>query len=262
MNARIRYQVGLELGNIHVQGTVKAERSGQGRDDLSNQTVQVGIGGALNVQGATADVIHSFVVEHHGNVGVFEERVGGQHGVVGFDNGRGNLGGGVHGESQLGFLSIVNRQALEQQGAESRAGTASDGIEHQKALKTGTVVGQFTNAIEAKVDNFLSNGIVATSKVVGGIFLARNQLLGVEEVAIGTGPHFVNHGRFQIDKDAARDMLASTSFGEKGVESVVRASDGLVRRHGAIGLDAVFQAVELPASITDLNTGLALRSQV
>ena len=52
-------------------------------------------------------------------------------------------------------------------------------------------------------------------------------------------------------------MLASASLAEEGVEGVITASDGLVRGHLTIRLDAVLQAVQLPASITDLDAGLS-----
>jgi len=52
-------------------------------------------------------------------------------------------------------------------------------------------------------------------------------------------------------------VLAGTSFGEKGVESVVATTDGLVGGHLAIGLDTVLEAVKLPAGVTDLATALA-----
>ena len=51
-------------------------------------------------------------------------------------------------------------------------------------------------------------------------------------------------------------MLASSSLGEEGVEAVVRVADGLVAGHGPVGLDTVLQAVELPAGIAHLDSGL------
>ena len=52
-------------------------------------------------------------------------------------------------------------------------------------------------------------------------------------------------------------MLASTRLTEEGVEGVVSSPNSLVTWHLAIGLNAVFQAVELPAGIADLDTSLA-----
>ena len=70
VNSWVWHQVGLELGNINVQGTIESKGGGQTGDDLGDQTVQVGVGWALDVQGSTADVVDGFVVKHDGNIGV------------------------------------------------------------------------------------------------------------------------------------------------------------------------------------------------
>lgn len=57
VDAGVGHQVGLELGHIHVQGTVETKGGSKGRDDLSNQAVEVGVGGALNVEVAAADIV-------------------------------------------------------------------------------------------------------------------------------------------------------------------------------------------------------------
>ena len=64
-------------------------------------------------------------------------------------------------------------------------------------------------------------------------------------------------GGLQVNEHGTGHVLASTSLAEEGVEGVITASDGLVRGHLAIRLDAVLQAVQFPAGITDLDTGLA-----
>ena len=50
-------------------------------------------------------------------------------------------------------------------------------------------------------------------------------------------------------------MLSGTSFGKESGEGVIPTHE-LVGGHMAVGLDAVLEAVELPAGITDLATGL------
>ncbi len=52
-------------------------------------------------------------------------------------------------------------------------------------------------------------------------------------------------------------MLAGTSLGEEGVEGVISSSQRLVGGHLPVGLDAMLQAVELPAGVADLAAGLA-----
>ena len=258
VDARVGHQIGLELGDVHIQGAIEAERGGQRRDHLCDESVQIGVGGALNVQRTAADVVDSLVIEHHRHVGVLQQGVGGEHGVVRLDDGGGNLRGRVDGESELGFLAIVHGETLQEEGAKSRASSSTDGVEHQKALEAGAIVGQFADSIQAEVDDFFAHGVVTTCEVIGGIFFAGDELFGVEELAVGAGADLVNDGGLEIDEDAARDVFAGTGLREEGVESIVGSTDGLVSGHGAIRLDAVLQAVELPAGITNLDTGLAL----
>merc|ERR1711934_972178 len=257
VDAWVWHQVGLELGNINVEGAIESERSGQGGDHLRDKTVQVGVGGALDVEAATADVVDGLVVKHDGDVSVLEEGVGGEHGVVGLDDSGGDLGGWVGAEAKLGLLAVIHGETLKEQGAEARAGATADGVEHEEALETGALVGELTEAVERKVDYLLANGVVATSVVVGCILLAGDELLGVVELAVGAGADLVDHGGLEVEIDGAGHVLPSPGLREEGVEGVIATADGLVGRHLAIRLDAVLEAVELPAGVTDLATALA-----
>ena len=87
MDTWVGHQVGLELGQVDVQGTIETQRSGDGGHDLADETVEVGVGGTLDVEVAPADIVDGFVVDHEGTVGVFEGGVGGQDGVVWLDDG-------------------------------------------------------------------------------------------------------------------------------------------------------------------------------
>ena len=48
--------------------TIKAKRGCDGGDDLTNQSVQVGVRRALNVKVTSADVVYGLVVDHEGTV--------------------------------------------------------------------------------------------------------------------------------------------------------------------------------------------------
>ena len=65
------------------------------------------------------------------------------------------------------------------------------------------------------------------------------------------------NGWLKVNKHSTRNVLSCTSFAEEGVEGVVASADGLVRGHLTVWLDPVFQAVQLPAGIANLNTGLS-----
>jgi len=64
-----------------------------------------------------------------------------QHGVVGLDDGGGNLGAAPDGEGDLGLLAVVDGEALEEQATETGTGTATNGVEKHEALET-TIISQ------------------------------------------------------------------------------------------------------------------------
>merc|ERR1712024_184966 len=257
MNPWVGHQVGLELCKIHVESSIEAQRGSDRRDNLADQTVDVGVGGSVNIQITTANVVDSLIVDHEGTVRVFQCLVCRQGGVVRLHHGSGHLRGGVDGELELGLLAVVDRQPLHEEGGESRSSSTTEAVEDEESLKTGTLVGQLADSVKDQVDDLLADGVVAPCVVVGGVLLARYHLLGMEQLAVGSSANLVNDGRFQIDKDGPGDVFASPGLREEGVEAVVSSADGLVARHLAVRLDAVLHAVELPAGVAHLDSGLA-----
>ena len=256
MDTWVWHQVGLELSDIDVEGTIKSEGGGQGGDNLGNESVEVGVGWSLNVEVSSADIVDGLVVEHNGDIGVLKEGVGGEHGVVWLNNSGGDLWGWVDGESELGLLSVINRESLEEEGTETGSGTTTDGVEDEETLETSALVSELSDSVEAEIDDLLTDGVVTTGEVVGGILLTRDKLLWVEELSVGSGSDLIDDGWLEIKEDGSWDVLASTGLGEEGVESIITTSDGLVRWHLTVWLDSVLEAEKLPACVTDLDTGL------
>ena len=52
-----RNQVGLELVQVDVQRSIESQRSGDGRDDLGDQPVEVGVSGRLDSEVLSANVV-------------------------------------------------------------------------------------------------------------------------------------------------------------------------------------------------------------
>lgn len=63
--------------------------------------------------------------------------------------------------------------------------------------------------------------------------------------------------RLQIHKHSSWHMLPRASLTEESVEGVIPTTNGLITRHIAIRLDTVLQAIQLPACIANLYSGLA-----
>merc|ERR1719472_261023 len=257
VDARVRHEVRLELRDVDVEGAIEAERRRERRGHLGEEAVEVRVRRALDVEVATADVVEGLVVEGERHVRVLEERVRREHRVVGLDDGVGDLRRRRDAERELGLAAVVDREALEDERAEAGARAAARGVEAEEALEARAVVRELADAVEDEVDDLLADRVVAARVVVRGVLLARDDLLGVEELAVRARADLVADRRLEVDVDRARDVLAGTRLREEGVEGIVAAADGLVRGHLAVGLDAVLEAEELPAGVTALETGLA-----
>ena len=57
MDTWVWHEVGLELSDIDVKGTIESEGSGKRGDNLSDESVKVGVGGSLDVQSSSADIV-------------------------------------------------------------------------------------------------------------------------------------------------------------------------------------------------------------
>lgn len=201
-------QVGLELIQVDVEGAIKTERSGDGRNNLSDEAVQVLVAGALNSEVAAADVVDGLVVNHEATVGVLQGGVGGQDGVVGLNDGGSVLGGRVDTELQLRLLAVVDGETLHEESTETGSGTTTERVEDQETLETSAVVGNTADLIEDLVDHLLSDGVVTTGVVVRGILTAGNHVLRVKKAAVGTSADLIDDIGLEIAVDGTRDILA------------------------------------------------------
>ena len=256
MDSWIWDQVSLELSDIDVKGTIESEGSGKRGDNLSDESVQVGVGWSLDIEVSSADIINGFVIDHDGDISVLEEGVSGENGVVWLNNGGGDLWGWVDGETELGFLTVVNGKSLEEEGTETGSSSSTDGVEDEETLKTSALVRKFSDSIKAEINDFFTDGVMSSSEVVGSIFFTRDELLWVEKLSVGSSSNFIDNGWLEIEEDSSWDVFTSTSLGEEGVESIVTTTDGLVGWHLTVWLDTVLEAEELPAGVTDLDTSL------
>jgi len=170
MDSWVWDQVGLEFSNIDVKGTIESEGGSERGDNLSDESVQVGVGWSLNVEVSSGNIVDGLVIEDNGDIGVLKKRVGGEDGVVWLNNGGGDLWGWVDGETELGFLTIIDGKSLEEEGTESGTGTTTDGLEDEETLKTSALIGKLSDSIEAEIDDLLTNGVVTSGEVVGSIF--------------------------------------------------------------------------------------------
>ena len=169
MDTRIGHKIGLELGEIDIQGTIETERGSDGRYNLSHKTIEVGVGGSLDIEVPSADIVDSLVVNHESTVGMLKGGVGGQDRVVGFNNSSRDLRSWVDSKFKLRLLSIVNGETLHEQRSKSRASATTKGVEDEESLKAGALVSKFAKPVQDKVDDLFSHSVMSTSIVVSCI---------------------------------------------------------------------------------------------
>ena len=91
MDPRVGNQVGLELIEVNIEGSVKPEAGRDGGEYLCDESVEVGVGGALNTEVVLAEIVDGLVVHQEGNIRVLQCCVGEQDRVVRLHYRRGDL---------------------------------------------------------------------------------------------------------------------------------------------------------------------------
>ena len=66
-------------------------------------------------------------------------------------------------------------------------------MEDHETLKAGAIVSKLADAVQDKINDLLAHGVVTTGVVVGGVFLAGDQLLRVVQLTVGAGTDLVAH---------------------------------------------------------------------
>jgi hypothetical protein len=91
MKTRERNQVDGELSEVRVELTRETKAASDARHDGGDQVIEISIGGRSELEGTEANVVESFVINAHDGVSVLDKLMDGKSGVVGFDNGIGDL---------------------------------------------------------------------------------------------------------------------------------------------------------------------------
>ena len=93
---------------------------------------------------------------------MLKRRVGRKDGVVGLDNGTGQLWCGVDTELELRLLSVFRGEAFQEEGTEPRSSSTTERVEDEEALEAVGVVRKTAKLFHGGVDELLADGVVST----------------------------------------------------------------------------------------------------
>lgn len=90
----------------------------------------------------------------------------------------------VDGELELALAAVVAAELVEQVAGEAGAGAAAEGAEQEEALDAGSLLGHAPHPVQHQVYHLGAHRVVPAREVTGGVLLAADQLLGVEQLTV------------------------------------------------------------------------------
>mmetsp|Transcript_13666 Transcript_13666/g.19951 ORF Transcript_13666/g.19951 Transcript_13666/m.19951 type:complete len:499 (-) Transcript_13666:33-1529(-) len=255
VETRERDQVDSHLAQVGVKLTREAEARSDTGHGGGHQVVKVTVGGGGELEGTEADVVQGLVVEDHALVGVLDELVHGEGGVVGLDNGVGHLGRREDGEGEHDAVGVLLADLGDQEGAHTRAGTATHGVGDLEALEAVAGLGLLAHDVKDGVDELGALGVVTLGPVVAGSGLAEDEVVGAEELAERSRADRVHGTGLKVHEDGAGDVASAGGLVVVDVDALELEVGVTVV--GAGRVDAVLVRDDFPELGADLVAALA-----
>ena len=248
-------QVNSELSEVGVKLTGETEAAGNTGESGGDEMVKITVGGGGELEGSEADIVEGLVINAHNLIGVLDELMDGEGGVVGLDNGVGDLGGGHDGEGGHDSVGVFLTDLGDKEGTHAGAGTTTEGVGDLETLEAIATLSLLTDDVEDGVDELSTFGVVTLGPVVTGTSLSEDEVVGSEELTEGTGTDGVHGTGLEVHKDGAGNVTATGGFVEVDVDSLELEVGVTVV--GAGGVNTVFVGDDFPELSTDLVTALA-----
>ena len=248
-------EVNTDLAEVGVELSGETEAAGDTGEGGRDEMVKVTVGGGGELEGTEADIVEGLVVNAHNLIGVLNKLMDGEGGVVGFDDGVGDLGGGHDGESAHDTVGVFLTDLGDKEGSHSGAGSTTEGVGDLEALEAIAAFSLLADDVEDGVDELGTLGVVTLGPVVTGTGLSENEVVGAEKLAEGAGTDGVHGSGLEIHKDGAGNVTATSGFVVVNVDAF-KLEVG-VTVVGTGGVNAVLVGDDLPELGADLVTALA-----
>merc|ERR1719389_878395 len=248
-------QVDSELTQVRVELTGEPDAASHTGHACGAKVVQVAIGWGGELEGTEADVVQGLVVHAHTLVGVLDKLVDGEGGIVWLDDGVGHLGRWHNGEGKHHTVGVLLTDLGDQESSHTSASTASKRVGELEALEAIAGLGLLADDVKDGIDELGSLGVVALGPVVTSAGLAKDKVVGAEELTERSGTDGIHGTGLEVHQDGAGHVAASGCL-------VVVHVDALELQVGVAmvctsGVNAVLVGDDLPELGTDLVTTLA-----
>merc|ERR1712164_126383 len=247
-------EVDAKLAEVGVELTGETQAAGDARHAGGAQVVEVAVGGGGELEGTEADVVQGLVVKAHALVGVLDQLVDGEGGVVGLDHSVGHLGGRHNGESEHHAVWVLLADLGDEESSHTGTGTATEGVAELEALEAIAGLGLLADDIEHGVDELDTLGVVTLGPVITGTSLTEDEVVRAEELTERTGTDGIHGTRLKVHEDGAGHIAATSGLVVVHVDALQLKVGVTVVGTGRV--DTVLIGDNLPELGTDLVTTL------
>jgi hypothetical protein len=203
------HHVDGQLPQVRVKLTGETQAGGDTGHDSGDEVVQVTVGGVVQLESPHADVVESLVVNAEGLVGVLDQLVDGEGGVVGLDNGVGDLGGWHNGESGHHAVGELLANLGDQKRTHTGTGTSTEGVGDLETLEAVAALGLAADDIENLVNKLGTLSVMTLCPVVTSTRLAEDEVVGTEELPERSSADSVHCTGLEIDEDGTGHELVA-----------------------------------------------------
>jgi len=249
------HHVDGELSEIGVQLTGESEARGDAAHRCADEMVQVTVGGGGELERSEANVVERLVVNAVGLVGVLDQLMDGERGVVRLDYGVADLGRWHYGEGVHNSVGVLLSDLGDEERAHAGTGAATEGVSQLKALKAIARLGLLSHNVQNTVYELGALGVVTLGPVVTGTTLAEDEVVRAEDLTERARSDGVHGTRLQVYEDGSWHVLAASGLVVVDVDSLELQIAVAMVRSGWV--DSVLVGDDLPEFSADLVTALA-----
>merc|ERR1712195_14198 len=248
-------QVDGEFPEIGVELTGESEAASHTGESGGDEMVKITVGGGGELEGPEADIVEGLVVDAHNLIGVLDELMHGEGGVVGLDDGVGDLGGWHDGEGAHNSVGVFLTDLGDKEGSHSGSGTSTKRVGDLESLEAIASLSFLADNIEDGIDELGSFGVMSLGPVVTGTGLSEDEVVGAEKLSERSSTDGIHGAGLEIHEDGAGDVTATGSLVVIDVDPLELEVGVSMVRTGRV--NSMFVRDDFPELGTDLVTALA-----
>ena len=255
VQTRERDEINSKLAKVGVELTREAEAASNARHACRAKVVEVTIGGGGELEGTEANIVQGLVVEAHALVGILDQLVDREGGIVRLDHSVGHLRRWHDREGQHHTIWVFLADLGDEKCTHTSTSTTTEGVAQLEALEAIAGLGLLAHDVENGVDELSTLGVVTLGPIVTGTSLSEDKVVRTEELTEWASAHGVHGTGLEVHQDGARHVATTSGLVVVHVDAF-QLEVG-VTMVSTSGVDTVLVGDNLPEFGTDLVTALA-----